>query len=142
MSSKTGGRGSRADGSCRPMRQRQRSQSHKQFSDSARRSHQQPLDLRTMNHDDQRRRKQTWVLTDCLAGRTPSTSATRLQSVFFQVREVGVRGTRVEICLRVIVGTLVFILDKQRDGCSEGYAVLQPGLEVDEVLFRSLKKGR
>ena len=50
-------------------------------------------------------------------------------------------GTRVEICLRVIVGTLVFVFDEQPNGCSEGYAMLQPRLELDEVLFRSLENG-
>lgn len=50
------------------------------------------------------------------------------------------RGTRVEIGLRVIVGTLILILDEQRNGCSEGYTVLQARLEVDEVLFGSLEK--
>ena len=49
------------------------------------------------------------------------------------------RGARVEIGLRVIVGALVFILDEQRDGCSEGYAMLQTRLEVDKIFFGSLK---
>ena len=40
------------------------------------------------------------------------------------------------------MGTLVLILDEQCDGCSEGYAMLQTGLEVYEVLFGSLKKVR
>lgn len=79
------------------------------------------------------------ILTDRLAGRASSTPATRLQSVFFQVGEVGVRGARVEISLRVIVGALVFIPDEQRNGCSESYAMLQTGLEVNKVLFRSLE---
>ena len=46
------------------------------------------------------------------------------------------------VCLRVIVGTLVFILDEQCDWCSEGYAMFQTRLEVDEVLFGSLEKVR
>lgn len=50
-------------------------------------------------------------------------------------------GTRVEIGLGVIVGTLVFVLDEQCNGCSEGHAMLQARLEVDKVLFRSLEKG-
>lgn len=40
------------------------------------------------------------------------------------------------------MGTLIFILDEQRNGCSEGYAMLQARLEVDEVLFGSLEKRR
>ena len=52
------------------------------------------------------------------------------------------RGTRVEIRFRVIVGTLVFILDKQRNGRSQSYAMFQARLEMDKVPFRSLEKGR
>lgn len=53
-----------------------------------------------------------WILTDCLAGRASSTSAARLQSVFFQVGVVCMGGTWVEISLRVVMGALVFILDE------------------------------
>ena len=38
--------------------------------------------------------------------------------------------------------TLVLILDEQCNGCSEGYAMLQAGLEMDKVLFGSLEKVR
>jgi len=86
-------------------------------------------------------RENAWTPTDCLAGRTSSASTARLQPVLFQVGIVGVRGAWVEIRLRVVVGTLVFVLDEQRDGCSEGNAMLQARLEVHEVLFRSLDNG-
>ena len=56
--------------------------------------------------------------TDGLASRAPSASATRLQPVLFQIGIISMRGARVEIRLRVIVGTLVFVLDEQRNGCS------------------------
>ena len=79
-----------------------------------------------------------WIQTNCLAGGAPSTSTARLQPVLFQVGVVGVGWTRVEIRLRVVVGTLVFVLDEQSNGCSEGHAMLQARLELDEVLFRSL----
>ena len=82
------------------------------------------------------------MATDCLASRTPSTSTARLQSVFFEIRVVSMGGTRVKIRLRVIVGTLVFILDEQGNGCPEGHAVLQARLEVDEVLFGSLERAK
>ena len=36
------------------------------------------------------------------------------------------------------MGTLVLVLDEQSNGCSEGHAMLQARLELDEVLFRSL----
>ena len=78
------------------------------------------------------------IQTDCLAGRAPSTAAARLQPVLFQVGEVGVGWTWVEIRLGIIVGTLVFVLDEQPNGCSEGHAKLQARLELNEVLFRSL----
>lgn len=79
------------------------------------------------------------IQTDCLTGGTPSTSAARFQPILFQIGVISMRGTRIEIRLRVIVGTLVFVLDEQRYGCPQGHAMLQARLEVDEVLFRSLE---
>lgn len=46
--------------------------------------------------------------------------------------------TGVEIRLAVVVRALVFVLDEEADGGSEGDAVFEAGLEVDEVFFVAL----
>ena len=40
--------------------------------------------------------------------------------------------------LGVIPGALVFVLDEEADGCTERDAVLDTGLELDEILFVTL----
>lgn len=48
------------------------------------------------------------------------------------------RGTGVEVCLAVVVRTLVLVADEEAYGRAEGDAVLEAGLEMDEVLLIAL----
>jgi len=53
-----------------------------------------------------------------------------------------VRRTRVQVGLGVIVGTLVFVVDEETDGCTEGYIVLSSRLEVDLIELGALDEVR
>jgi len=73
-----------------------------------------------------------------LPRRRPSTSRTRLDAVLGQVGVIGVRRSRVEIGLGVIVRTLILVHHSQTDGRSEGDTVFSTGLDLDRVVFVSL----
>lgn len=50
--------------------------------------------------------------------------------------------TRVKVGLCVVVRSLIFVVDEETDGCSKGDSVLGTGLNVDEIVFISLRQGR
>jgi hypothetical protein len=50
------------------------------------------------------------------------------------------RGTRVQVGLGVVVWPLVFVLDVEPDGGAKGDALLDAGLDLDQVGFVSLAR--
>jgi hypothetical protein len=45
----------------------------------------------------------------------------------------------IQICLGIVLGTLVFVLHKESDRGSESYTMFKAGLEVNQILFVSLR---
>lgn len=80
--------------------------------------------------------------TDRLTSTAPATPAASLDTVFLQVSVIGVTWPRVEVGLGVVMRALILVLYKKADGCSKGDAVLDPGLQMNEIfLVALLKKG-
>jgi hypothetical protein len=48
------------------------------------------------------------------------------------------RGTRVEVGLGVVVGSVVFVVDKETDWCTEGNTVFSSRLDVNSIVLGSL----
>jgi hypothetical protein len=75
---------------------------------------------------------------DGLAGGGAAAAGGGLDAVLLEVGVVRVRGARVEVRLGVVVRALVLVVDEEADGRAEGDAVLDAGLDVDEILFVTL----
>ena len=58
--------------------------------------------------------------TDCFTGTTSPTTAACFDTVLLKIGIVGVARAWVQICLGVVVGALILILDKKADGSAEG----------------------
>ena len=48
-------------------------------------------------------------------------------------------GSRVEICLGVVLWTVIFVLDKETDRCAKSDTLLDSGLNVDQILLITLE---
>lgn len=73
--------------------------------------------------------------TDRFPRRGSSATAGRLESVFCEVGKVSVGRTREEVGFRVVMWSLILVLNDQADGCAECDAVFGSGLDGDRVVF-------
>jgi len=78
-------------------------------------------------------------LANCLAGTATTTSTASLDAIFKQVGVVCVARSRVQICLGVVLWTLIFVLDKEPDRCAKSDTLFDSGLDVDQIFFITLE---
>lgn len=76
--------------------------------------------------------------TDSFSCTASTTSTASLETVFQKVGPVCMRRSWEEVCLGVVMRSLVFILDSQSDRCSERDAKFSSGLYVDSIGFVAL----
>jgi hypothetical protein len=72
---------------------------------------------------------------DGLPGGGASAARGSLDAILLKVGVVGMRGTGVQVGLGVVVWPLVFVLDVEPDGGAKGDALLDAGLDLDQVGF-------
>jgi hypothetical protein len=70
-----------------------------------------------------------------LTGGRASSSGRSLDTILLEVGVVGVRGTRVEVGLGVVVGALVLVADLERDWCAKGDTVLNTRVDDYKILL-------
>lgn len=76
--------------------------------------------------------------TDSLASTAATATATGLDAVLLEVGIIGMARPRVEVGLGIVVRALIFVLDKETNGCAQGDAMFDTRLDVDEILLVSL----
>jgi len=77
--------------------------------------------------------------TDSFSSTATASSTAGLDTVFLQVRVIGVTRPGIEICFGVVLGSLIFVFHKECNGRSERHAVFEAGLKVNQVFFVTLK---
>jgi hypothetical protein len=74
-----------------------------------------------------------------LSSRGTASSRRRLDTVFCQVRVIGVGRARERIRLGVVVWSLVLVVDDETDGCAKGDPKFCPRLQMNSIKFGSLR---
>ena len=83
--------------------------------------------------------KEDRQLTYGLTSTTPAAPTARLDTVFLKVGIIGVARPWVQVCLRIIVRSLIFVLDQESNRSTEGNSHFRTRLDMDSILLISLQ---